>query len=177
LAQGTFNWQAWFQKHTPAQTSPPLDKVIKALEEQGVVAIGATGYCFGGACTAHRCSQNNNLDHELLPGRYVFHLAFDNKIKVAVVSHPTLLEIPGDLEVISTSTSQRDTFTHSPCDNRNTTRPQKLHCSSTAALSIRGSRLRLLRRRTAFSAVASSPLGTNGSTLRVVRTDLRLEAI
>lgn len=75
---GTFDWQAWFQNHTPAQTRPSIDKVIKALEEQGVVTFGATGYCFG--------------------ARYVFHLAFENKIKVAVANHPTLLERPTDFE-------------------------------------------------------------------------------
>jgi hypothetical protein len=31
-------------------------------------------------------------------GRYVFDLAFENIIKVAVVSHPSLLQIPADLE-------------------------------------------------------------------------------
>lgn len=32
-------------------------------------------------------------------GRYVFDLAFDNVIKVGVVSHPSLLKTPDDLEV------------------------------------------------------------------------------
>lgn len=31
--------------------------------------------------------------------RYVFDLAFENIIKVSVVSHPSLLEKPADLEV------------------------------------------------------------------------------
>lgn len=34
-------------------------------------------------------------------GRYVFRLAFKNDIVASVVSHPSLLEIPGDLEVRS----------------------------------------------------------------------------
>jgi hypothetical protein len=32
-------------------------------------------------------------------GRYTFDLAFENIIKVAVVSHPSLLKVPDDLEV------------------------------------------------------------------------------
>jgi hypothetical protein len=32
-------------------------------------------------------------------GRYVFNLAFENAIAAAVVSHPSLLKIPADLQV------------------------------------------------------------------------------
>lgn len=46
-----------------------------------MTSFGATGYCFG--------------------ARYVFDLAFDGVIKAAVVSHPSLLEAPGDLEKFS----------------------------------------------------------------------------
>jgi dienelactone hydrolase len=52
--------------------------VIAGLKEQGVTTFGATGYCIG--------------------ARLVFDLAFEDRIKVAVVSHPSLLEVPGDLE-------------------------------------------------------------------------------
>lgn len=72
---------AWLAKHGPTETRPPIDKVLAALKEQGVTKIGATGYCFG--------------------ARYVFDLAFENLINVAVVSHPTFLEAPKDFEVIS----------------------------------------------------------------------------
>ncbi|KAF8074667.1 dienelactone hydrolase endo-1,3,1,4-beta-D-glucanase [Lyophyllum atratum] len=73
-----FDFAAWINSHGPAQTRPVLDKVVEALKEEGVVAFGATGYCFG--------------------GRYVFDLAFENIIKVAATSHPSLLQIPADLE-------------------------------------------------------------------------------
>jgi dienelactone hydrolase len=52
--------------------------VINGLKERGITQFGATGYCFG--------------------ARYVFDLAFDGVIKAAVVSHPSLLEAPADLE-------------------------------------------------------------------------------
>ncbi|KAF9485538.1 hypothetical protein BDN70DRAFT_916925 [Pholiota conissans] len=64
---------------TPKEyTRPSLDKVINALKAEGITTLGATGYCFG--------------------GRYVFDLAFENIIKVGVISHPSHLIVPDDLE-------------------------------------------------------------------------------
>ncbi|KAH9483294.1 Hydrolase tropI [Psilocybe cubensis] len=78
-----FDIASWRLNHGPDKTRPPLDKVISALKEQhGVTTFGATGFCFG--------------------GRYVFDLAFENIIKVAVVSHPSMLQIPADLEKYAT---------------------------------------------------------------------------
>ncbi|PFH50997.1 hypothetical protein AMATHDRAFT_75197 [Amanita thiersii Skay4041] len=74
----TWDLMQWFPNHGPQQTRPVLDAVINALKEQGVSSFGATGYCFG--------------------GRYVFDLAFDHVIDVSVVSHPSLLQVPADLE-------------------------------------------------------------------------------
>ncbi|KJA16584.1 hypothetical protein HYPSUDRAFT_91198 [Hypholoma sublateritium FD-334 SS-4] len=68
----------WFPTHTQEFTRPPLDAVIAALKAAGVTSLGATGYCFGA-------------------GRYVFDLAFENIIKVGVVSHPSLFKTPDDL--------------------------------------------------------------------------------
>jgi len=75
---GKFDLNAWFPTHGQEQTRPTLDKVIAALKEKGVTSFGATGYCFG--------------------ARYVFDLAFDGVIKAAVVSHPSLIQVPDDLE-------------------------------------------------------------------------------
>ena len=36
---------------------------------------------------------------QVLEGRYVFDLAFDGAISVAVCSHPTFIKVPEDLEV------------------------------------------------------------------------------
>ncbi|KIK05023.1 hypothetical protein K443DRAFT_4204 [Laccaria amethystina LaAM-08-1] len=84
--QKPFDLQKWIANHTQAQTHPTLDKVIDGLKKEGVTTFGATGYCFG--------------------GRYVLDLAFDNIISASVVSHPSLLEIPADLEkYFNTSTS------------------------------------------------------------------------
>ncbi|TFK69316.1 hypothetical protein BDN72DRAFT_820223 [Pluteus cervinus] len=68
----------WRDRHGANQTRPPLDKVISALKAEGVTSIGATGYCFG--------------------ARYVFDLAFDKVTSVSVVTHPSLLQNPIDLE-------------------------------------------------------------------------------
>lgn len=50
VSQDTTGWDLmkWFPNHGPEKTRPVLDKVIKALKDQGVTAFGATGYCFGG---------------------------------------------------------------------------------------------------------------------------------
>jgi len=78
---GKFDLNAWFPNHGKDVTRPPLDKVIAGLKEKGVTEFGATGYCLG--------------------ARYVFDLAFDGVIKAAVVSHPSLIEVPEDLEKFS----------------------------------------------------------------------------
>ncbi|KAF9523355.1 Alpha/Beta hydrolase protein [Crepidotus variabilis] len=79
LDEGTkFDLWGWLGRHSPNVTRPYIDKVVSALATQGVTTLYGTGYCFG--------------------GRYVFDLAFDNVLKVAVVAHPSLLEIPKDLE-------------------------------------------------------------------------------
>jgi len=74
----TFKIADWLEKHTQEKTRPTVDKVVEALKSEGVTDFAATGYCFG--------------------GRYTFDLAFENVIKVVVVSHPSLLKIPEDLE-------------------------------------------------------------------------------
>ncbi|KAG2144593.1 dienelactone hydrolase [Suillus clintonianus] len=74
----TFDLKKWVANHGAEQTRPPLDKVIAALKEEGVTKFGVTGYCFG--------------------GRYAFDLAFENVIQCTVVSHPSALKIPEDLE-------------------------------------------------------------------------------
>ncbi|KAJ7230415.1 dienelactone hydrolase endo-1,3,1,4-beta-D-glucanase [Mycena pura] len=74
----TFDIQKWFPTHTQEQTRPTLDKVIAALKADGVTSFAAVGYCFG--------------------ARYVFDLAFDKVISVSAVAHPSLLQVPADLE-------------------------------------------------------------------------------
>ncbi|KAG2346806.1 alpha/beta-hydrolase [Suillus weaverae] len=78
----SFDLKAWLAKHGNEHTRPSLDKVIAALKEEGVTKFGATGYCFG--------------------GRYTFDLAFENAIQCSVVSHPSLLKVPDDLETYFT---------------------------------------------------------------------------
>ncbi|KAJ7810459.1 dienelactone hydrolase endo-1,3,1,4-beta-D-glucanase [Mycena olivaceomarginata] len=76
----TFDIGQWFGKgHDQAHTRPIIDKVIAALKADGVTTFAAVGYCFG--------------------GRYVFDLAFDNITKASAVAHPSLLQVPADLEV------------------------------------------------------------------------------
>jgi len=78
MEAGNFDIMKWFPNHGAAQTRPVLDKVIAALKADGVTTFGAVGYCFG--------------------GRYVFDLAFDNIIVAGATAHPSLLQVPADLE-------------------------------------------------------------------------------
>jgi dienelactone hydrolase len=75
----TFDFNAWLVNHGAEVTRPPLDKVIAALKEQGVSTFGASGYCFGAL--------------------YSMDLAFENVTKAIVISHPSFLQLPEDLEV------------------------------------------------------------------------------
>ncbi|KIK52828.1 hypothetical protein GYMLUDRAFT_265248 [Collybiopsis luxurians FD-317 M1] len=74
----TWDLMAWFGKHGPEVTRPPIDKVLESLKKDGVTSFGVLGYCFG--------------------GRYAFDLAFDGVPKAVAVAHPSLLQIPSDLE-------------------------------------------------------------------------------
>jgi dienelactone hydrolase len=76
--RAAFDADAWKARHGRESCRPPIDKVMAALKEGGVVHFGASGYCFG--------------------ARYVFDLAFEKAIKVSIVSHPSMLECPADLE-------------------------------------------------------------------------------
>ncbi|KZT43068.1 alpha/beta-hydrolase [Sistotremastrum suecicum HHB10207 ss-3] len=73
-----FNIGAWFPNHGPEKVTPAIDAVYNALKEKGITRFGATGYCFG--------------------ARYVFNYAFENKIQVSVTAHPSLLQVPADIE-------------------------------------------------------------------------------
>ncbi|KAF8878881.1 dienelactone hydrolase endo-1,3,1,4-beta-D-glucanase [Infundibulicybe gibba] len=81
----TLDIPKWISNHNAEFTRPFIDKLLVALKEQGITEFGATGYCFG--------------------GRYVFDLAFENIIKVAAVSHPSLLKRPEDLEKYAASSN------------------------------------------------------------------------
>ncbi|TFK71950.1 dienelactone hydrolase [Pluteus cervinus] len=76
--RSTFDLMGWLARHGQAETRPTLDKVLAALKKQGITSIAATGYCFG--------------------GRYIFDLAFENIISVAVATHPAVLQNPVDFE-------------------------------------------------------------------------------
>ncbi|KAJ7609045.1 dienelactone hydrolase endo-1,3,1,4-beta-D-glucanase [Roridomyces roridus] len=78
MEAGTFDIGKWFPNHGADKTRPSLDAVINALKAEGVTTFAAVGFCFG--------------------GRYVFDLAFDNVIKVGATAHPSLLQVPADLE-------------------------------------------------------------------------------
>lgn len=79
LNRTDFDRAAWMGRHAPETWQRDVDAVVAALQAEGVTWIGTTGYCFGAP-----------------PAWY---LALKGISKVTVVSHPSRLNIPGDLEV------------------------------------------------------------------------------
>lgn len=75
----TFDIGRWFARNGIDYSEPRVRKVLAALRENGVTKIGVTGYYYG--------------------ARTGFNLAFENAITALVVSHPSLLKIPDDIEV------------------------------------------------------------------------------
>jgi hypothetical protein len=85
-------------------------------------------------------------------GRYAFDLAFENTVKVTVVSHPSLLQVPADIQV-------RDIYL---CiliilnwPNRNMLRPLRLLSLSTAVKPMRCSPLKAKLRLMSLWGMAS----------------------
>jgi len=74
----------------------PLRAVLHALKEQGITTIGATGYCFG--------------------AKNVLELAIGGELAAGAIAHPSLLQIPTDLERLAVSGSKTKILIHS-CDN------------------------------------------------------------
>ncbi|KAI0331665.1 alpha/beta-hydrolase [Cubamyces sp. BRFM 1775] len=73
-----FDIAAWLGRHTPETWQPVVDGVVSALQAEGVTWIATTGYCFG--------------------AKPAWYLALKGSSKVTVVTHPSLLRIPEDLE-------------------------------------------------------------------------------
>ncbi|KZT09837.1 alpha/beta-hydrolase [Laetiporus sulphureus 93-53] len=77
----TWDFMPWLGRHGMETVHPVLDKVIPALKVTGVQKIAVLGYCYG--------------------ARPAFDLAFKNTVSVVAVSHPSLLQVPADLEKYS----------------------------------------------------------------------------
>ncbi|KAH9840322.1 dienelactone hydrolase endo-1,3,1,4-beta-D-glucanase [Rhodofomes roseus] len=73
-----FDRTGWASRHGEDAWKPIVDKVVAALKEQGVARFATTGYCYGAPPA--------------------FYLAYSNTSHVTVVSHPSRLQVPGDLE-------------------------------------------------------------------------------
>ncbi|PCH44441.1 alpha/beta-hydrolase [Wolfiporia cocos MD-104 SS10] len=73
-----WDFMAWLGRHGMETVHPVLDKVIPALQASGVTKIAVLGFCYG--------------------ARPAFDLAYKGSVSVVVVSHPSLLQVPADLE-------------------------------------------------------------------------------
>ncbi|TBU38859.1 alpha/beta-hydrolase [Dichomitus squalens] len=74
----SFDLMGWLEKHSVDSKLPIIRQLIAALKTQGITKFAAIGFCYG--------------------GRPAFILGFTNEIDVVAVSHPSLLQIPVDLE-------------------------------------------------------------------------------
>ncbi|KAI0331654.1 alpha/beta-hydrolase [Cubamyces sp. BRFM 1775] len=78
LNSGTFDLPTWLSKHTADRVAGITRDVMNALKAEGVTAFAAIGFCFG--------------------ARPAFDLAFTNEVAAVAVAHPSLLQVPADLE-------------------------------------------------------------------------------
>ncbi|KAA1073152.1 hypothetical protein PGT21_001613 [Puccinia graminis f. sp. tritici] len=74
---GDFVFADWLKGHGPEKVLPIIESVMQNLTEKGVNKFAAVGYCFG--------------------GKYVFMTSQKNWIHVGATCHPSLLQIPDDL--------------------------------------------------------------------------------
>jgi len=73
----------------------PVRAVLNALKEEGITAFGATGYCYG--------------------AKNVLELAIEGELAAGAIAHPSLIQIPTDLERLAASGSKTRILIHS-CD-------------------------------------------------------------
>ncbi|KAI0702268.1 dienelactone hydrolase endo-1,3,1,4-beta-D-glucanase [Cytidiella melzeri] len=73
-----FDFAPWLSRNGIDYSEPRARKVVAALKESGVTKIAVAGYCYG--------------------ARLCFNLAFENEVSVVIVTHPSLLKTPEDLE-------------------------------------------------------------------------------
>ena len=69
----------WLGKHPPAGTIPLIEAILAALKAEGVTKVAALGFCYG--------------------ARPAFDLAFQNKLDIVLLNHPSFLGVPEDFEV------------------------------------------------------------------------------
>ncbi|KAJ9127654.1 hypothetical protein QFC24_001064 [Naganishia onofrii] len=83
---GKFDLMGWLAKHGEEAVHSVLDPVMDGLKEEGVTKFAAVGYCFG--------------------GKYTVRLAIQKRISIGMIAHPSLLQVPEDLEALKKVTSE-----------------------------------------------------------------------
>ncbi|KAL5610427.1 hypothetical protein FOBRF1_006544 [Fusarium oxysporum] len=83
-----FDIMGWIYKgangnnpHTPAQVDPIVIKAIEALKEQGIIKIGAVGYCFGAKYVARNYKEGIDVG-------YVGHPSLISEDELAAIAGP-----------------------------------------------------------------------------------------
>ncbi|GAA5957903.1 hypothetical protein JCM3765_006197 [Sporobolomyces pararoseus] len=79
---GNFDLMKWLETHSPKDVAGPLvTKVQDALKADGVKRFGCASFCYGGRIAADK--------------------VLDGTIDVAVTAHPSLLDVPSDIEALN----------------------------------------------------------------------------
>ncbi|KAJ9110746.1 hypothetical protein QFC20_002787 [Naganishia adeliensis] len=86
MNSGNFDLPAWLANHGEEATHAALDPVMDGLKEEGVSKFAAVGYCFG--------------------GKYTVRLAIQKRISIGMIAHPSLLQVPEDLEALKEVTPE-----------------------------------------------------------------------
>lgn len=106
LAGGSYDVAAWVGRHTASVTRPHIDKVIAELRAKGVTEFAAAGFCFGGRWTVDLVLDVSwgNIEREtgmVAQARLTLARHSQDVLKVAIVSHPSLLKVPDDFEAVN----------------------------------------------------------------------------
>lgn len=83
----------WLKNHGPEPTRKALDPVYEEIGKKHK-KIAALGFCFG--------------------GKYAVNLAQENKVQAIATFHPSLLQIPSDIEKLRSSNAALLFCTNSP---------------------------------------------------------------
>ncbi|GAA5916577.1 protein AIM2 [Sporobolomyces salmoneus] len=81
-AAGKLDLGVWLQSHSPKEVALPLvDKVQDALKSEGVKRFGCVSFCYGGRVATDK--------------------VLNDTIDVAITAHPSLLQVPEDIEALN----------------------------------------------------------------------------
>lgn len=106
--KGEFDLGAWFPHHGADVTRPPIDKVLRAMRDKGFTKVAAIGFCFGARYVVDLVLDVRFPTPLSVPARTKADPRSpagtrQNAVQAAMVAHPSLLEVPADIEKLKES--------------------------------------------------------------------------